>query len=157
MGAQTRLLAMAGERMWIGDHREVSGVCTHPESHGSGFARSLLGNVVNRMLGEGQTPFLHVDSRNERAIGLYQSLGFARRTEFPLVQLRRVCWRQRIRGVRSFSQRRVTSSHTADAHAANRIDALTLFASAPAIACVAGSVLAPWNIGLMRFSLSAMR
>ena len=25
---QGRLVAMAGERMWIGDHREVSGICT---------------------------------------------------------------------------------------------------------------------------------
>jgi ribosomal protein S18 acetylase RimI-like enzyme len=87
---QGRLLAMAGERMWIGDYREVSGVCTHPDAQGSGFARALLGHVVNRMLGAGQTPFLHVDSRNERAIGLYQALGFVRRTEFPLAQLRKV-------------------------------------------------------------------
>ena len=87
---QGRLLAMAGERLWIGDHREVSGVCTHPETQGRGFARVLLGHVINRMLGAGQIPFLHVDSRNERAITLYEALGFARRTEFPLVQLRKI-------------------------------------------------------------------
>ena len=45
-----RLLAMAGERMWIGSHREVSGVCTHPEAQGRGFARALMARVVNRML-----------------------------------------------------------------------------------------------------------
>ena len=87
---QGRLLAMAGERLWIGDYREVSGVCTHPDGQRHGFARALLAHVVNRMLGAGQTPFLHVDSRNEGAIALYRALGFVRRTEFPLVQLRKV-------------------------------------------------------------------
>jgi ribosomal protein S18 acetylase RimI-like enzyme len=87
---QGRLLAMAGERLWIGDYREVSGVCTHPEVQQKGFARALIARVVNRMLEAGQTPFLHVDSRNERAIALYEALGFVRRTELALVQLRKV-------------------------------------------------------------------
>ena len=85
-----RLVAMAGERLWIGNHREVSGVCTHPEAQRKGYGRTLVGHVVNRMLATGQIPFLHVDSRNERAINLYGVLGFARRTELPLVQLRKV-------------------------------------------------------------------
>ncbi len=87
---QGRLLAMAGERLWIGDFREVSGVCTHPDAQQRGFARALLAHVTNRMLAAGQTPFLHVDSRNEPAIALYRALGFVRRTELPLVQLRKV-------------------------------------------------------------------
>ena len=37
-----RLLAMAGERMWIGDFREVSAVCTHPDAQGRGLARTLM-------------------------------------------------------------------------------------------------------------------
>jgi ribosomal protein S18 acetylase RimI-like enzyme len=90
MRRQGRLLAMAGERLWIGDYREVSGVCTHPEAQRKGFARALLVHVINKMLGAGQTPFLHVDSRNERAIALYEALGFVRRTEFPFVQLTKV-------------------------------------------------------------------
>ena len=80
-----RLLAMAGERMWIGDHREVSGVCTHPDAQGRGFARALMARVINRMLGVGQTPFLHVESANARAIHTYESLGFVKRAEFPLL------------------------------------------------------------------------
>jgi ribosomal protein S18 acetylase RimI-like enzyme len=84
-----RLLAMAGERLWIGDHREVSGVCTHPDVQRKGYARVLIAHVINRMLDAGQTPFLHVDSRNERAIALYEALGFVRRTEFPIVQVRK--------------------------------------------------------------------
>ncbi|MEP7183322.1 MAG: GNAT family N-acetyltransferase [Betaproteobacteria bacterium] len=79
-----RLVAMAGERMWIGDHREVSAVCTHPDAQGRGYARSLMANVVNRMLRAGQTPFLHVESGNATAIAVYRRLGFIDRAEFAL-------------------------------------------------------------------------
>jgi len=85
-----RLLAMAGERMWIGDYREVSAVCTHPDVQGRGLARSLMAHVINRMLAAGQTPFLHVLSTNERAIATYEGLGFVRRTEIALTRAQRV-------------------------------------------------------------------
>ena len=85
-----RLVAMAGERMWIGDCRELSAVCTHPDATGRGYARALMARVVNRMLRAGQTPFLHVESNNRRAIDLYLALGFAKRAEFPLLYARRV-------------------------------------------------------------------
>jgi predicted GNAT family acetyltransferase len=87
---QGRLIAMAGERMWVDDCREVSGICTHPDAQGRGYARMLTGRVVNRMLRAGQTPFLHVMSANDRAIELYRALGFARRAEFPLLHAKRV-------------------------------------------------------------------
>ena len=85
-----RLLAMAGERMWTGDLREVSGICTHPDARGRGYARALTGRVVNRMLRVGQTPFLHVYSANSGAIELYRALGFVHRAEFPLLHARRI-------------------------------------------------------------------
>jgi len=85
-----RLIAMAGERMWTGDLREVSGICTHPEARGRGYARALTARVVNRMLRAGQTPFLHVYSINHAAIDLYRALGFVQRAEFPLLHARRV-------------------------------------------------------------------
>jgi predicted GNAT family acetyltransferase len=85
-----QLLAMAGERMWVGAYREISGVCTHPEAQRHGLARALLSRVVNRMLGAGETPFLHVESGNERAIATYESLGFVRRAQFPLVHAQRL-------------------------------------------------------------------
>jgi ribosomal protein S18 acetylase RimI-like enzyme len=84
-----QLLAMAGERMWVGDHREVSAVCTHPDAQGRGFARALMGRVINRMLRAAQIPFLHVESSNERAIEMYTGLGFTRRTELPLLFAKR--------------------------------------------------------------------
>ncbi|HXX83579.1 MAG TPA: GNAT family N-acetyltransferase [Casimicrobiaceae bacterium] len=85
-----RLVAMAGERTWIGEHREVSAICTHPEAQGRGYARALIGRVVNRMLRAGETPYLHVESVNSRAIDVYLALGFVRRTEFPLLYARRM-------------------------------------------------------------------
>ena len=84
-----RLVAMAGERTWIGRFREVSGVCTDPSVQRRGLARALIARVVNRMLEAGETPYLHVESANERAIDLYLRLGFTRRTRFRLVAARR--------------------------------------------------------------------
>ena len=80
-----RLVAMAGERLWIDNFREVSAVCTHPDVQGRGYARALIGRVVNRMLRAGQTPLIHVESINRRAIELYSTLGFARRAELGLL------------------------------------------------------------------------
>ena len=85
-----RLVAMAGERMWIGDHREVSAVCTHPDAQGRGLARALVGHVVNRMLRAGETPILHVDHPNRRAVEMYLALGFVPRIELPLLYAKRI-------------------------------------------------------------------
>ena len=85
-----RLVAMAGERMWIDGFRELSGVCTHPDVRGRGHARALSAYVVNRMQERGETPFLHVLSANEGAIELYRALGFVHRAEFFLLHAKRV-------------------------------------------------------------------
>jgi len=84
-----RLMAMAGERLWIDDLREVSAVCTHPDVQGRGYARALMARVANGMLRAGQTPILHVESANKRAIDLYLALGFVRRSELSLLCARR--------------------------------------------------------------------
>jgi ribosomal protein S18 acetylase RimI-like enzyme len=84
-----RLIAIAGERMWAGRFREVSAVCTHPDARGRGYARALVGRIVNGMLARGETPMLHVDKPNRRAIDLYLALGFAPRTELALLQAER--------------------------------------------------------------------
>ena len=85
-----RLVAMAGERTWTGEFREVSAICTHPDAQRRGYARALMGRVINRMLRAGETPFLHVESKNVRAIDVYLALGFVRRTEFPLLYAKRI-------------------------------------------------------------------
>ncbi|MEO8305552.1 MAG: GNAT family N-acetyltransferase [Betaproteobacteria bacterium] len=84
-----RLVAMTGERMWIGDYREISAVCTHPDVQGRGYARALIGRTLNRIIRAGQIPFLHAESSNVRAIALYQALGFVVRAEYPLLFARR--------------------------------------------------------------------
>jgi predicted GNAT family acetyltransferase len=85
-----RLVAMAGERMWIDDLREVSGVCTHPDAQGRGIARALMSEVIGRILDAGQVPFLHVEAAKAPVIAFYRSLGFEPRASFVVTGYRRV-------------------------------------------------------------------
>lgn len=71
-----RLVAMAGERMFAGSLREVSGVCTHPDFQGQGLARKLMMKLVRQELRRDETPFLHVMRENRRARSLYERMGF---------------------------------------------------------------------------------
>jgi ribosomal protein S18 acetylase RimI-like enzyme len=84
-----KLIAMAGERMRVPGHTEISAVCTHPEHTGHGYARTLTLEVMRRILSRGETPFLHVRGDNLRAIELYQRLGFIRRVLLHLAVLRK--------------------------------------------------------------------
>jgi ribosomal protein S18 acetylase RimI-like enzyme len=79
-----RLLAMAGQRLRFTGFVEVSGVCTHPEARGRGYARLLMSRVMEEILREGRTPFLHTYAHNEAAIRIYRSLGFVRRRSLEL-------------------------------------------------------------------------
>lgn len=71
-----RLVAMAGERMTAGNLREISGVCTHPDFQGRGFARRLVAKLIHRQLRRNETPFLHVMHDNGNAHELYARTGF---------------------------------------------------------------------------------
>ncbi len=71
-----RLLAMAGERLQLPGMSEVSGVCTHPDARGRGYARLLSAHVASEIVRRGETPFLHAWASNHTAIGLYEALGF---------------------------------------------------------------------------------
>jgi predicted GNAT family acetyltransferase len=86
---QGRLVAMAGERMRVPGHTEVSAVCTRPEHTGHGYARILMTEVMRRILSRGETPFLHVREDNVRAIALYERLGYRRRVLLHLAVLRK--------------------------------------------------------------------
>ncbi len=76
-----RLVAMAGERMFAGPLREVSGVCTHPEFQGRGLARGLMQVLLRRELRRGEIPFLHVMRDNRSAHAMYERMGFRDRQE----------------------------------------------------------------------------
>ncbi|MDO8323720.1 MAG: GNAT family N-acetyltransferase [Phenylobacterium sp.] len=76
-----RLVAMAGERMRPDGFTEVSGVCTHPDHRGRGYAGRLMRVVAGRITARGETPFLHSYASNLGAISLYESLGFVIRRE----------------------------------------------------------------------------
>lgn len=84
-----RLAAMAGERMRLPGHTEVSGVCTHPDFRGRGLARRLSAAVATAIEARGETPFLHAWKANRPAIELYEKLGFRLRAEVHVVVLAR--------------------------------------------------------------------
>lgn len=74
-----KLVAMAGERLKVPGHTEVSAVCTHPDHTGKGFAAILMTEVMQLIRERGEIPFLHVRQDNVRAIELYKRLGFRER------------------------------------------------------------------------------
>ena len=75
-----KLVAMAGERLRFPGYTEVSGVCTHPDFRGQGFARRLSAAVTSNIQLRDERAFLHVWTSNTSAISLYRSLGFEMRT-----------------------------------------------------------------------------
>ncbi len=84
-----RLVAMAGERMRVPGHTEISAVCCHPDWRGRGLAADLLRLVSQGIVARGELPFLHVLAENASAIALYEKLGLRRRLQFRFTVLRR--------------------------------------------------------------------
>ena len=85
-----KLVAMAGERLKVPGHTEVSAVCTHPEHTGKGYAALLMSEVMKRIRQRGETPFLHVRADNGRAIEIYKRLGFRERKFGHFAVLRKI-------------------------------------------------------------------
>lgn len=76
-----RLVAMAGERLRVPGHTEISAVCTDAEHRGRGLASALVRALVHRIRARGEEAFLHTDLSNTVAIRLYDELGFELRRE----------------------------------------------------------------------------
>jgi GNAT superfamily N-acetyltransferase len=79
-----RLVAMCGERMNIGDYHEISGLGTHPEFRGRGYAAVLMMQLMCDHRNAGLRSYLHVSANNANAVALYERMGFDHRGEFQL-------------------------------------------------------------------------
>jgi ribosomal protein S18 acetylase RimI-like enzyme len=84
-----RLIAMAGDRMVTDKLREISGLCTHPEHTGKGFARQLVLHKLREHRERGYGSFLHAAAANTRAIPIYERLGFVHTRQFLMQRIRR--------------------------------------------------------------------
>jgi len=71
-----QLVAMAGERIAFDRSIEISGVCTHPEHRGHGYAAALITRLLADHRRDGSRSFLHTGATNHRAIAVYERLGF---------------------------------------------------------------------------------
>lgn len=84
---QKTLVAIAGERMRLNGLTEISAICTDPGFTGRKYAQQLIAALCKLNLQQGITPFLHVLNTNERAIGLYEYMGFVRRRTISFWQI----------------------------------------------------------------------
>lgn len=84
-----KLLAMAGQRLNPAPYAEISAVCTHPDYLGRGYAGKLLLSQAKRIKVAAEIPFLHVKAENERAIKVYEKLGFVTRKEMSFYVLKK--------------------------------------------------------------------
>ena len=75
------LVAMAGQRLRLPGHTEISAVCVHPEARREGLGGTFTLAVAARIRAAGDEPFLHVRHGNDGAIELYERLGFRRRRD----------------------------------------------------------------------------
>jgi len=82
-----RLVAMAGQRLSLPGYVEVSGVCTHPDFPGRGYAPTLMSTVMEHIVAQSKTPILHSFFDNAAAIAVYRSLGFTFHRNFHLAVL----------------------------------------------------------------------
>lgn len=82
-----RLAAMAGQRLRFGEHVEVSGVCTHPDFRGRGYAELLSNRVIAAIVEAGCTPILHAFADNRTALKLYRRIGFAHSRDMVITLL----------------------------------------------------------------------
>lgn len=72
-----KLVAMTGQRLHVKNFTEISAVCTHPDHLGKGYAYNLMQHQMHLILQNNQKPFLYVREDNQRAITLYERLGFS--------------------------------------------------------------------------------
>jgi ribosomal protein S18 acetylase RimI-like enzyme len=84
--SESRLAAMAGERLRLTSFTEISAVCTDPAFRGRGYARKLVAALDAKISAGGCKPFLHVKTENG-AKRVYEALGFKVRRNIALTVL----------------------------------------------------------------------
>ena len=84
-----KLVAMTGNRMQVPGYSEISAICTHPDYLGRGLASMLIQRACTRIHNEGYKPFLHVKMDNDRAIAVYEKMGFAIRARLQYMIFRK--------------------------------------------------------------------
>ncbi|MNK33524.1 FR47-like protein [compost metagenome] len=82
-----QLVAMAGRRLRVEGFTELSGVCTHPDHRGMGYAAALSRVVVGEILATGEEAFLHAFADHEATIAFYRGLGFQTRARMIYTSL----------------------------------------------------------------------
>jgi len=85
-----KLVAMAGERLSMDGLTEISAVVTHPDFGGRKYAQQLVTQLNDKNLQSGNIPFLHTGSNNERAIKIYELLGYKKRRIIPVTKIKRL-------------------------------------------------------------------
>jgi ribosomal protein S18 acetylase RimI-like enzyme len=83
------LIAMTGERMRMNGLTEISAVVTHPQHTGRGYAQQLVAYTSNKNFDTGIIPFLHTAATNERAIKVYELLGYTTRRIIDFTRIKR--------------------------------------------------------------------
>ncbi len=84
-----KLVAMGGLRLHIAGWREITTVATQPECEGRGYGTAIVLALMDRIRAKGERPFLTVRTDNDRAVAIYQRLGFKERTKLYSQTIRR--------------------------------------------------------------------
>jgi ribosomal protein S18 acetylase RimI-like enzyme len=85
-----KLVAMAGERLCMDGYSEVSAVVTHPGHTGKKYAQQLITHIHQKHMDEKVVSFLHTGAQNERAIHIYELLGYKKRRLIPVTKFTRI-------------------------------------------------------------------
>ncbi|RZJ43000.1 MAG: GNAT family N-acetyltransferase [Brevundimonas sp.] len=70
------LVAMGGRRLRVDGFTELSGLCTHPDHRGKGYAAALARVIVGEILATGEGAFLHAFADHADSIAFYRRTGF---------------------------------------------------------------------------------